>query len=250
LFHEVAFYAAFCLAIFSKRIGGALLALWFAVCLIVFQYPDSDERTGWLVYTAGYNLNFLIGMAAFVLAGRLPTNGARAATVAGVAAVVALVAGRYEGLGHDVASLPLALSFGLVIAGLVALEREGKVAVPKPLVLIGVASYTLYLTHEAFEGLLLKIVRHVPWLGGEEVYVLVAAGTVVIGVVVYLLVERPILERLKGGLRNRPSSDEKQPIGAPRQVGGSPAESGGIATAPVLSIANSTDAGSPLPIPD
>lgn len=102
-----------------------------------------------------------------------------------------------------------ALSFGLIIVGAVAYERDGFNASRfKSLSLIGDASYSIYLTHLAFLGLFAKIVIKISnyvALSNAALFFIVFILTVVSGCILYLFVERPLLKACRNRLiRNRP----------------------------------------------
>jgi peptidoglycan/LPS O-acetylase OafA/YrhL len=201
LFHEVAFYAAFSLLILNKRVGVAVLAVAACVCLALYQYPDGLNRSALPVYTAAYNLFFLLGMGAYWLYKR--GGSGIPELVAGASLVIAMVVVR---LPHQFSKLALAAGLALTIAGLAKMESAGRVRVPLVLAFIGNASFTLYLLHESLEGLLLKVVMRTHLysaFGAQVAYILVLAGTVALGCVVYAAVERPLLDALKRRWKKR-----------------------------------------------
>jgi exopolysaccharide production protein ExoZ len=196
LFHEVAFYAMFSILIFNVRAGIIALAIWACACIAFWQFPMPDSRTPLNVYTAGYNLFFLFGMGAFWLYRR----GGRGFVEFSAGVVVTVVAAITLGLPHKLSYLVFVLGFALLVAGATKMELAGYIKVPDFLNLIGNASYTIYLTHLAIEGLLLKIAMAsglYRTAGPYATYLLVLAGTIALGCVVYVLIERPIISRLQ-----------------------------------------------------
>ncbi|OYO30036.1 hypothetical protein [Janthinobacterium sp. PC23-8] len=97
-------------------------------------------------------------------------------------------------------SIVFAVGFALLLAGVTKLETAAYVNIPAFLCLVGDASYTIYLVHLALEGVLLKLsmkMRLDEFAGAGATYILVLAGTIALGCVAYLLIERPLLARLR-----------------------------------------------------
>jgi peptidoglycan/LPS O-acetylase OafA/YrhL len=196
LFHEVGFYALFALLILRRWLGVATLAVWFALCAATFHYTIVPEtRTPWLTYTAAHNLNFLAGIIACSVYRRGAPAGRMLALSAGL--FLAAVALDFD---HNMLSMPaFASAFAALIGGIVMLEARG-LRLPAFARLIGDASYSIYLTHEAFESLILKVASaaHVEAVIGRHGFYLAAlAVTVIAGVAAYVLIERPLLEFLR-----------------------------------------------------
>lgn len=201
LFHEVAFYVLFSILILSKRIGTLALLAWGTLCVLLYHFPKLDNRTALVVYTSAYGLYFLFGMAAYWIF-RRPGRGITECALGLLAAVTwfALL-----GTPYEVTKLLVAAGFALILAGAAKMETAGLLASPRLLTYIGNASYSIYLTHEALEGLLLKIALKTGLLqrvGPETTFVMTAVGTVALGCLAYAVVEQPLL----AWLRNRKAS--------------------------------------------
>ena len=192
LFHEVAFYAVFSVLILNLRLGSFSLVAFALVAFANYGYPTLIERNAFAVYTSGYNLFFLLGMMAY-LAHRGGHGGYLSLAVGGAIVGIAIA---FESVLSALGPLTIAIGFALVLVGVTGLERRGRLRVPPVLVLLGNASYTIYLTHLAFEGLLLKIAIRLDLyqrVGHGVTYLLVLGGTLALGCIVYLIVERPLL---------------------------------------------------------
>jgi peptidoglycan/LPS O-acetylase OafA/YrhL len=195
LFHEVAFYATFSLLILNKRLGTAVFAIAACVCIALYNYPQAEDRTPFNVYTAAYNLFFLLGMGAYWLYRR----GGRGVIEFAAGTLIFIFALMTMGLPYKLSPMLLAFGLALIVAGATKLEKAGSIKVPYFLAFIGNASYTLYLVHLAVEGLLLKIAiksQLYQAVGPHVTYLLVLALTVAAGCLVYALVERPLLALL------------------------------------------------------
>ena len=206
LYYEVLFYALFLTLIMSRRAGAVLLGIWFTVSalnLLLGPFPGAPA-----LYFAHYNLLFLLGMAsAWLIRGRMmPMPG----VLALVGMAVFFAAGLQEvgpaWLSERQESLLCGLGSMVALVGLVELERSKGLRVPRFLVLLGEASYTIYLVHLAVLVLLAKLATHIP--GRDAVplvawYALFFVAAVIAGLVFHLMIERPLLQRLgKGWGRN------------------------------------------------
>jgi exopolysaccharide production protein ExoZ len=207
LFHEVAFYAVFALLILTRRLGIAVFIAWQVACLTLFQYPHPDQRTPFAVYFAAYNLDFAIGMlTCYLFSCRLSGLGRLRAPLFWLAGGLALLA---ETLLREAADpawsvYPLfyALAFGAIILGAALWEADRPRLRLPILPFLGDASYSIYLTHEAFEGLFLKIVTrtHLTMPGQDLVlYAAILLATVVAGCAAHLVIERPVLTLTRRG---------------------------------------------------
>lgn len=196
LFHEVAFYAVFSLLILNKRLGMAAFLAVAVFSALFYNYPAESERTAWHVYTAAYNFYFLLGMGAYGLYRR----GGNGLAELGVGLAVWAGAMLMPPLPRQLSYLVLVTGFALLLAGVAKLEAARHFTVPRLLVLIGNASYTLYLVHEQLQGLLLKLAlkSHVyQWAGARATYAAVLAATIGLAYLVYVLVERPLSTALR-----------------------------------------------------
>lgn len=208
LVNEMVFYLVFALFIISRNVGRAVFALWMLACLPIFQHQDGSGWTPWTTYFTSLNLNFLVGMLAF----HCWTNGRpsviKCAFPGGLALLASVYALESEGMPYSQTQIAYAISFGLIIAGAASLESAGQwPSNVRILNLIGDASYSIYLTHEAFLGLLAKVMirisAHVS-LTPNLIYVVVFAGTIACGCLLHLFVERPLIEACRNFNRRRP----------------------------------------------
>jgi peptidoglycan/LPS O-acetylase OafA/YrhL len=196
LFHEVAFYAVFALLIWQRRVGMAAVALAAAICLATLQFPSGTERTALNVYTSAYNLHFLLGMFSYWLYRREVSGSLLALTGAALCAAALNDAIR----PHEWSPLMVGTGFAFLLAGLARLELKGKLKVPALLVLIGDASYSLYLLHEHLEGLVLKVLIKTQLqqaLGGPITFLLTLCGATALSCLAYMLIEKPLLAQLQ-----------------------------------------------------
>jgi len=193
LSHEMLFYLVFVVLIFSVRAGTAIFLVWMAGCFAgaVLAPLDWPRR---FVFSP-YNILFLFGMGAAAVWPKLGTGTARLILCAGLAAFFTV--GFSEVLGgwqwHEGLRT---LAYGVGAAAMVAGLAGGALPVPKWLLLLGDASYSLYLVHLPAMSLAVKLAHPLgaPWsLPPVVAIILVTAIAVITGVLVHLVVERPIL---------------------------------------------------------
>jgi exopolysaccharide production protein ExoZ len=200
LYHEILFYFLFSLAILSKRFGLALLTVWLSASLLSFFIPAPRFLFEYLF--SHLHLLFGMGMIACLMA-KYRTIAAPA-TLAVLGALIFIAAGLEEDYVNQLSenSRDLFYGFGsmLAVIGGVELERQDRLRVPAWLQLMGNASYAIYLTHFTLLSLLAKIFMR---LGAKEnlpillSYILLPALAVSLGIVIHILVERPLLRKLQ-----------------------------------------------------
>ena len=194
LYHEILFYLVFAAWIIDRRLGLLVTASW--VALIAAAQFTGLPLPDYVV--APVNLLFGFGVAAWWVSqrGGLPF----AVPVAVVAAAAFVLVGMDAVYWHRIAEPVHEQLFGLAaavgLAATVSIERRRLVAVPRVLLLLGAASYSIYLVHFPLLSLFAKlclrlgITAHVPV---EIAFVGVVLVTVAAGVGFHRLVERPLL---------------------------------------------------------
>jgi exopolysaccharide production protein ExoZ len=152
LFHEMAFYCIFSFLIINRTIGTAVLAAWSVVIFARFSYAGG---TPLLVWTSAYNLDFFVGIGAFMLF-RRGARLCRIALIAGITIILASYVAELNGYSLTVFPLLYALGFGGIITGLASIEtKASNISIPI-LDLLGDASYSVYLLHMPLQGFFMK----------------------------------------------------------------------------------------------
>ena len=198
--YEMMFYVIFALILFAPmrfRLPAVLGAL---VGLVVLGFIPHAGTSQFDFYTDPMILEFAMGVclgAAVTAQRRAPAPIAAAAVIAGF--------GLFIAAALTVPPLDRVLILGipaaLVVAGCVFLEREtGPWLAPLPL-LLGDASYSIYLVHmgtalAAFEAWRKVDALHNP-AGIAATMIVTALASVGAGVLVYWFVERPIIKHFK-----------------------------------------------------
>ncbi|MBU1348332.1 MAG: acyltransferase [Alphaproteobacteria bacterium] len=214
--HEVIFYLLFAILLANARLGIALMGVFFTAAAIgVFvTYPFPLG-----FWTSPYNLLFLMGILAGGLLLRLTPSlrWSAAATIVGAGIFLAgwigaVVEAPFMKAPGSV--LVFGVGASLIMIGLVGLERAGRVRTPDVLVVLGDASYSIYLIHFLAASALTKVavrVDDIVSLSPVLWFIIVAGGSVAAGMVFYYLVERPLLARL-------PPRPTLRPVAAPAQI--------------------------------
>ena len=206
LFHEVLFYALFALAIWRVRVGFVALGLWFAASTQALDPALSPALVGF--YLSYLHLLFGFGLAARRLLGKMVVPRPRRLILLSGAIILVLAADQdYGGLLSEMwSTLGFGVGCTLALVGVVELERQGRLTTPGWLILLGNASYSIYLVHFFTLSLLAKLA----WSSGAMrlpdslVYLAMVAIATASGVLFHLWVERPLLARLPQKLVFRP----------------------------------------------
>ncbi|WP_314376351.1 acyltransferase [Sphingomonas paucimobilis] len=194
--YEVLFYLFFALLLFHRALGLATMALWL-LTIVTAQFVP----LGGGLATNIFVIEFFFGMAAaHVLHIRRP--GARsAAWAATIGATVFMGAWALEAAGllygYGVAAR---LIYGLSAAALIggAAGSEGVIRWPRALIGVGHASYAIYLFHLIGIGIAWQIgLRLGVTLPPLLWFVLLTIAGALLGGMVHLAIERPLLGRMR-----------------------------------------------------
>jgi exopolysaccharide production protein ExoZ len=206
---ELLFYAMFGLAIvLPRQYIRPILLSWLSVIVLLYCRTVITAGAYRLPHHIGtilspYNLEFAMGCATAYLVERFPLSGGRSAVVAG--ALVFLLCGVSESVMHThIPRVYSVLIFGpasmLVVWSLVSWERRRSFHVPSSILLVGDASYSIYLTHLAallMSARWLQALQIPARIGGALSAALIAAFSLGVGILCYLVFERPMLALLR-----------------------------------------------------
>ena len=192
---ELVFYVLFGLAIVDRR--WALLGV--AACIVVAWGPMPawvGQNRPW--GDDWYDLLFLMGIVAarITLGDRLrwPYVAAALGVSAFLAAGLAEDAGFVPAQGL-IGRLAYGLSSACLIAGIATAERRGRLRVGPALVLLGAASYSIYLVHDIVLGYAARLLAMAGVMGrvpGWFAMVLVTLAAVAAGLAFHWWIERPL----------------------------------------------------------
>ncbi|MCG5478986.1 acyltransferase family protein [Sinorhizobium alkalisoli] len=190
--YEMFFYAVFAASLVLPRFWRLPAVAGFFLVLVVAGLSVTSENPLLLTYTRPLVLEFVAGMiiGAFWLEGRVPPLGAGLGLVACSFGGFALIAGL--SLPFD-ERLTGPLSVALVV-GALSLEAHGRVPTVRILKLLGNASYSIYLWHTFAISVVAKAGTLLDLHSKLSMVMATVTGTLV-GIVGYLLLERPLLQR-------------------------------------------------------
>lgn len=200
LFYEIAFYLVFASLILSKRLGWIALGAWALVVLAFHHSTPTNSVVG--VWTSRLSFNFFLGMGACWLHSRISV---RAGLVLIGAGAVLLIAGGIvvdRGGWWAFGSL-VAVGCAALIAGFSGIETT-KPLLFGPLVVLGDASYTLYLAHVHLESWTLKglgAIGALRVLPPDASAPILLAAAVAGSLALYYAIERPLVSALRSCAR-------------------------------------------------
>lgn len=199
LVHEMMFYGLF-LASYFVRGFAWIVAAWLGLIGVGIW---SGLQTSYAAPTplsllAAINAEFVAGMAAARAVRGLPPVWALPALAAGGIGLVAFFALPVDPAGPFRASFGVAVA--LAVAGVVWLERAGRLAAPAPLILLGNASYAIYLVHGPAASLGARVAGRFEvlrsWPASLTLCAILGVGC---GLAYHLALERPLLASLRRG---------------------------------------------------
>jgi exopolysaccharide production protein ExoZ len=213
--HEMLFYLLFGVLVLHRRAGQVVLAAWGALtvlnvaCTWASGTPLFHGLWGSLVFRI-FNAEFFFGIAVAALVRRGWIRRPWGAAVIGL--VLFLGSGLYESFGPlrpiewPPRHLAYAAGAALMLYGLAGAELGGRLRTPRPLVILGSASYSLYLVH-AIVVLFIRQAAHVvqPHLAlpAEAWFLIAVVSAVAAGLLFWRYIEQPMLARLQPA-RRRP----------------------------------------------
>jgi exopolysaccharide production protein ExoZ len=200
--HEMLFYILFAFAIWNKRVFLPAVYLWVLITIFVnvFLRIELSNPLVALVLSP-LNLEFLLGCtAAYIYRKYMLTNFGALALIGTLYILAAWVIQIVTSLEFNHV-LAWGIPATLLILGLVSLERNKDIKINKTLVYIGDASYSIYLLHVTCILISEKISIRLSFYEHELliniVAVITAVGSIIIGLLFYRFVEKPLLKNIK-----------------------------------------------------
>jgi peptidoglycan/LPS O-acetylase OafA/YrhL len=212
--YEIFFYLLFALAILRRSVGLTLILLWQAAVLGVYLLRPQLEWSWASFYLRPIVLEFGLGLiSAWIVINRARFPALEMPRVA----FGMLAAGTTVFVGAELLqayrpaafqALPDFLVFGvsaaLIVIGLAVIDIQRRYAVPRALVVLGGASYPIYLVHFSTISLLAALLTkggRVPMNDG--VFLAVALVGILFGLLFHRWIDRPLHRFLRGRERRR-----------------------------------------------
>ncbi|MDX2099582.1 MAG: acyltransferase [Leptolyngbyaceae cyanobacterium bins.59] len=212
---EVFFYFMFSLLIGMRpKISRPIITIWLVGSFFKFMgllpIPENDPFLQMLF--GERNLEFLMGcLAAFLLSRHKIGNGMLLLSIGTFFYTLSAINVYYK-----VFSLSDVITFGIpsmiLVLGAVAFENRKNLDFPHALLLIGDASYSIYLTHGFFLNNFSKVLLAVSPTATQNVLILNVFAvifsilTTVLGCFFYSFVEKPLLVQFRSRLVTKPSN--------------------------------------------
>jgi exopolysaccharide production protein ExoZ len=203
LVYEIMFYLVIAIAVFSRRIGAALLCVWAALVAVGCASNSVYTSAALNVASSPFCFEFFLGIGAAAILSRctVPFSGVVLAVgLAGFAgAGLWEVTGRLSGFG-TAARLAYGLCAFLVILALVERERSGKLRVPKFMAVLGRASYSVYLVHLIAIGVTFKFLAMALQLTPSwafPIWLLLCAMGTATGILASVWLEQPLIRLVR-----------------------------------------------------
>lgn len=206
LTYEMFFYAIFAAVIINLRVGVALLVVWQAATLAALLLGADLGLPGY--YLRSLCLEFSVGLACALWINWRGSMSIPLLSFSLLAAgCVSFVTGMVLDRILEWSGVFCALGAGAMILALVQLERAGSLGVPKILVFLGGASYSIYLVHFSVITLFARATQRFGLEATDLICLLGALAGVAAGVVFDIVLDKPIqrwLRRRKKEVLSRP----------------------------------------------
>lgn len=215
LLYEVRFYLFFAVMIYSVRAGIALFTVWMIAVLVAYFMGVRDAWN----FLSPWNVYFVFGMGVYLLLQRLDGRAGIPILLVGMAMVgiymanFSLTMSELKG-EFEYVLFWLAPAFSCIILGMVLVERQFNLPMPKFLMFLGDASYSIYLVHSAVISVLALVARKlglVETVNANLLFVGLFVISSACGSIAHLLVERPLAAFFKNRFFDK--RDDKAELG-------------------------------------
>lgn len=202
--HEMLFYLAFCVAIINRRAGMALFGGWTLAVLVQMALIAAGRPIEGVpsMLLSSFVLDFVFG-AIIAAAARRKIIDAWWPLLTGIALVAGLMwvmvtfaidrTGTLDYTSTGNLLVPfIGAAFALCLYGMICIEA--RVKVPDWAMLLGAASYAIYLVHTPVNS----IVQHIAVRLGDGIgHAVIIASGIAAGIVLHLLVEKRVTRALR-----------------------------------------------------
>lgn len=203
--HEMLFYALFIGIFYFGMRGLWVLALWIGLSFLGAQFPAWQGDLGRLSLIAhplnlGFGLGIIVAMACLREVKR-PWLFALSLTL-GSSIFITLWTWEWSvgaGVAHNVEVVGTTgivgylVSAALLIYGFVGLEPYWKVPAPALMRILGGSSYTLYLIHQPFASVMMRLLPRQLDLSPTTIFMILALTAVACAIFIHIALEKPLL---------------------------------------------------------
>jgi exopolysaccharide production protein ExoZ len=202
---EIFFYLLFAAACLMRtRWTTYAASIWFMVCAVRLVAGFTPDNVWLDIVTQPLNLEFGLGcLVAYLLARGHLSAVKGLLPVGALLFVAALVFQHQTKANEEFRAVTLGVGAAVLLAGLVQLEAQRTITVPRLFTLLGDASYSVYLLHGFIAKNITKILKKlVPDVAQSDVQmallgVVVIALTLAVAVVVHFVLEKPLMRLTK-----------------------------------------------------
>lgn len=205
LVHEMLFYTVFLLFFVSRRLLITGLFLWGGV---IVASNLLHTPSGWVRYPLSLlNIEFMFGVLSAHMVRNLPGRYAPSGfIVAGTALGTAMLV-MLQPENSSFVRMAFAAGLALLVVGFALLERKSGLAWPAWLLLIGNASYSIYLVHNPLLSLTQRVAGRLG-LGWDTALAAGVGFSVLMGLAYFHVIERPALAYFRNRIgRARPCAE-------------------------------------------
>ena len=195
LVHEMMFYIFFLVYFVNKRLFVAAASAWVVlIVLFGFVLPIEPSNAFARVMIKPINLEFICGMiCAYVW--RTCRKGDRIAVALLVAGIVLLI---LLARGEPAERFVFGIAFSLIVLGGAMLDVGGRFSIPRTAVLLGDASYSIYLVHNPLVSITSRLVRSLGTHSSWGLMLVVGVGaSVLLGVAYHKAFEKPSVKFIR-----------------------------------------------------
>jgi exopolysaccharide production protein ExoZ len=148
--HELLFYSLFGLMFFSKKIGFSCLSIWLIFIFITYFAGYSYENSFLKLLSNPINIWFFVGILLYLLPNIQLTK------VYWYLTILVLFVLLFFTVETGMSSIFIGIILALFIYFFTRMDRIN-IFIPKPLIFLGTASYSIYLIHNPLQSILARI---------------------------------------------------------------------------------------------
>jgi exopolysaccharide production protein ExoZ len=197
--YETLFYLIFCILLFSRKIFYPIMGVWSLAIIFFFVFPVNFPIFVGRIFNP-LNLEFLFGCSIALVVLKNKINFKWTIHFSIILIILSAVLQYYNILNMH-RFIMWGIPFTVLILGLVKLELKKQVYVPKTLIYLGDASYSIYLTHLVtlliVESSLKRLNLYEQYGHNGLVQLSFSVAAILVGCIFYSIVEKPLLKYTK-----------------------------------------------------